>query len=398
MVLKHKVIKEFQYLSPDKKIFILKIGTILENYTYKCKSEIIPIDKEIIDNNPEFFEIVDWKAEMLAFMKSNKFPQPSVLYKKLLPFLEDVLLSSISSNDTTSVSLEELNKKMEEMNLFKNQLVEKEIELKRREDDYKKIDDRLLSIEKREKDIDIKEKELIKKEENINTVKKDIEAKTANITLSNNDITKAQKDLQNAKDELDTLKKVINEKDNNLKDKEDELDVREERVSNRESSYISSMEELNRQKEELRIKNKELKNKLLDCQEKEDELNEKERDIDNKQLQNSDLSGKYKDMQEKINKDIVALKEKEDKINMLYKQYQIDKEHLDDLIKEGVSKENDGKYDALKEEMDGIESDVQYLNRAVVCLENLNHPIANEALQCLLKGIKSLKKRCDIKR
>ena len=55
MKIKHKVVKEFQYLTPDKKIFILKVGTILDEYIYKVKNESINIDKDIIDNNPDFF-------------------------------------------------------------------------------------------------------------------------------------------------------------------------------------------------------------------------------------------------------------------------------------------------------------------------------------------------------
>lgn len=78
MKIKHKVIKEFQYLSPEKKIFILKTGTILEEYNYKVKSEIIQIDKDIIDNNPEFFEIIDWKAELLTYIKTNKIGRAHV--------------------------------------------------------------------------------------------------------------------------------------------------------------------------------------------------------------------------------------------------------------------------------------------------------------------------------
>ena len=69
MKIKHKVIKEFQYLSPDKKIFILKLGTILEDYIYKVKTELIPIDKDIIDNNPDFFILIDWKAELITYLK-----------------------------------------------------------------------------------------------------------------------------------------------------------------------------------------------------------------------------------------------------------------------------------------------------------------------------------------
>ena len=72
MKLKHKLIKEFQYLGDDKKIIVLKVGTILEEYIYKLKSELIPIDKDIVDSNPDFFEIIDWKSELLTYIKSNK--------------------------------------------------------------------------------------------------------------------------------------------------------------------------------------------------------------------------------------------------------------------------------------------------------------------------------------
>ena len=89
MKLKHKLIKEFQYLGDDKKIIVLKVGTILEEYVYKLKSEIIPIDKDIVDSNPDFFEIVEWKAELLSYLKSNKIPQPAILSKKLYPFMEE---------------------------------------------------------------------------------------------------------------------------------------------------------------------------------------------------------------------------------------------------------------------------------------------------------------------
>ena len=48
MKIKHKCIKEFQYLSPDKKIFILKLGTILNEYVYNVKGEDIKIDREVL--------------------------------------------------------------------------------------------------------------------------------------------------------------------------------------------------------------------------------------------------------------------------------------------------------------------------------------------------------------
>jgi hypothetical protein len=102
MKLKHKLIKEFQYLGDDKKIIVLKVGTILEEYIYKLKSELIPIDKDIVDSNPDFFEIVEWKAELLSYLKSNKIPQPAILSKKLYPFMEEFILN----NETNSSKIE----------------------------------------------------------------------------------------------------------------------------------------------------------------------------------------------------------------------------------------------------------------------------------------------------
>ena len=98
MKIKHKLLSDFQYISPDKKIFIIKAGTVLEAYNYKLKSDIIPIDKEIVDANPEIFNVVDWKAELLTYIKTNKLPTPAVLTKKLIPFIEEIVLSNTAQN------------------------------------------------------------------------------------------------------------------------------------------------------------------------------------------------------------------------------------------------------------------------------------------------------------
>ena len=54
MNVKHKVLKDFQFITNDKKIIILKAKTILENYKYITKFESVLIEKDIIDNNPEY--------------------------------------------------------------------------------------------------------------------------------------------------------------------------------------------------------------------------------------------------------------------------------------------------------------------------------------------------------
>ena len=114
MKLKHKVIKEFQFLTEDKKILILKVNTILEEYVYTQKDDSITIDKDIVDNNPEFFLEVDWKTELLSYLKSNKIPQPSVLSKKLIPFIDDMIMGSIPEPSSGSVVDEDYIKELEQ--------------------------------------------------------------------------------------------------------------------------------------------------------------------------------------------------------------------------------------------------------------------------------------------
>jgi hypothetical protein len=77
-------------------------SSIIKPNFYKLKSESIPLDKEIVDLNPQIFEILDWKSELLTHLKVNKLPTPSQLHKKLVPFIEEMVLSSIQSSVTVS--------------------------------------------------------------------------------------------------------------------------------------------------------------------------------------------------------------------------------------------------------------------------------------------------------
>lgn len=190
MKIKHKVVKEFQYLSPDKKIFILKVGTVLEEYNYKVKTEVVPIDKDIIDNNPEFFEVIDWKAELLTYIKTNKLPTPAVLTKKLIPFIDEMVLSSIQQNVSTGNVVDEsvvreLERKELDLNSRDKRIKEKEdeieIRLKRvekRETEYKED---LKSLDKKEDDIRERSKELIEKGLDLDDKMQDLNEKERNI-------------------------------------------------------------------------------------------------------------------------------------------------------------------------------------------------------------------------
>jgi chromosome segregation ATPase len=202
MKIKHKVIKEFQYLSPDKKIFILKIGAILEEYIYKVKTELIPIDRAIIDNNPEFFEVIDWKAELLTFMRAEKMPQPAQLGKKLIPFFEDMIMSSIQHDNVPSMDpalMKDVERRESELNTFKR-------DLDRRETD---LDSRDRRIKDKEDELEIRIKRVEKREDEYKLDLKTIEKKDDDLRLRTRTITEKELDLQEKIQEL-------NERERNL--------------------------------------------------------------------------------------------------------------------------------------------------------------------------------------
>ena len=239
MKIKHKVVKEFQYLSPDKKIFVLKPGTVLEEYNYKVKSEVIPIDKEIIDNNPEFFETIDWKAELMSYMKANKMPQPAQLGKKLIPFIEEMVLSSMQpvqapADDSKSRELESLAQELSSREKrIKDKEEEAEIRLKRvekREAEYKED---LKGLDKKESDIRERSKELAEKSLDIEDRMQDLNEKERNLD-------RAALDYSKTDEKYSELQKKIDEDLKVLSDRERELEKKAKEIAERESAAQSA--------------------------------------------------------------------------------------------------------------------------------------------------------------
>jgi len=254
MKIKHKLLSDFQYISPDKKIFIIKAGTVLEAYNYKLKSDIIPIDREIVDANPEIFNIIDWKAELLTYIKTNKLPTPAVLTKKLIPFIEEIVLSTTSNTNQP------------------------------------------LMDETKIKELELKELE-------------------------------------------------INSREKRIKDQEDEISIRLKRVEKKENEYKNDLISLENKEDELREKSKELINKSLDIDDKLQDLNERERNLDRNELKSSkEIDSKYKELQDKIDKDLKNIsgreKELESKSKLISKKeidLENEKDKLDDKYKDLLS-------------------------------------------------------------
>jgi len=202
MKTKHKLIQDFQFISADKKIFILKSGTILEEYNYRLKSEIIPIDKDIVDSNPLFFELIDWKSELMSYMKQNKMPQPAQLGKKLIPFIEEMVLSSLQQNSGGSMDpslIRDLEKREAELLSSRRELDRRELEL----------DSRDRRIKDKEDDIEVRTKRVEKREDEYKSELKNLDKKEDEVRLKSKEISEKELDLQ---DKLQDL----NEKERNL--------------------------------------------------------------------------------------------------------------------------------------------------------------------------------------
>ncbi len=282
MRIKHKLLSDYQYTTPDKKIFLIKSGTILEEYVYKVKNESIIIDRDIIDNNPDFFEVVDWKYELMNYLKIQKIPTPAQLHKKIVPFIEEMVLSSISQNSNSGPVVDEA--KVKEL-------------------EWKEID--------------------------------------------------------------------LNNREKRIKDKEEEMDIRLKRVEKREQDHKEELKSLDKKEDELRERSRELTEKQLDLEDKIQDLNEKERNFDRSVLESAgQLDEKYKELQDKIDKDLEIVSEKEKELEKLSKEL---KRKEDDLIKRESELEDKVRdFDIKNEEFISWSEEIIKLDKEIKDWENLH--------------------------
>ena len=255
MKIKHKVIKEFQYLSPDKKIFILKIGTILEEYNYRVKTDIIPIDKDIIDNNPEFFEVIDWKSELLSYMRAEKLPQPAQLGKKIIPFIEEMILSSISQSQPQGQVVDEYQIK----------------ELERKEKD---LNNRESRIRDKEEEIEIRISRVEKREESHKEDLKLLDKKEDELRERNKILTEKQIDLEDKTQDLNEKERNF---DRSVLQSAAELDTK---YADLQKKIDSDLELVTQKEKDLEVKSKDISRRESDLEKRESEINDKIRDFE----------------------------------------------------------------------------------------------------------------------
>lgn len=264
MKIKHKLLSDYQYTSPDKKIFLIKAGTIIDEYSYKLKGDSIPIDKEIVEANPQIFDPIDWKSELMTYMKANKMPQPAQLGKKLIPFIEEMILASMTKMEQpTGVVVDETKIK---------ELERKETDLKNREkrisDKEEEIDIRLKRVEKREESHKEDLKELDKKEDQLRERSKELTEKQLDIEDKLQDINERERNLdrsllESAKDidaKYDELQKkidkdlrVVSEREKDLEVLSKQLKKREERINQLEAELSDRLRNIEIRTEEIKL-------------------------------------------------------------------------------------------------------------------------------------------------
>jgi hypothetical protein len=88
--MKYKVIKTFTFIQNDT-IIIINEKSIIDNNLVDTKNGTFKIEQSVIDNNTEYFQEVDWKIDLLQYLKANKIAQPAILSKKLIPFIDNLL-------------------------------------------------------------------------------------------------------------------------------------------------------------------------------------------------------------------------------------------------------------------------------------------------------------------
>jgi hypothetical protein len=163
MSVKHKVLKDFQLLTNDKKIIVLKAKTVLEDYKYITKSDNVLVEREIIDNNPDFFSPIDWKEELNTYLRQNKIPQPAVITKKLVPFIEGMFVINNITSNPTSIPTTNLQNNLElENSIKKNLLLEEHLK-----SEIEKINKKDIEISSLEKEINTKSTEINKLSEDL---------------------------------------------------------------------------------------------------------------------------------------------------------------------------------------------------------------------------------------
>jgi len=243
MSVKYKVLKDFQLITEDKKIIIIKAKTIIENYTFKNKNEIVKVPVEVIKNNEDYFAQFDWKEELQTFLRTNKIPQPAVITKKIVPFIESLMEESGTTIKEVFVEKEVIKEIIVEKPTFVEKEVIKEVIVEK-----PKIVEKEVIVEKPT----LVEKEVvIEKLVTDNSASIELENKLNKLQLKESQLDR-EIEANNQKElSLENLEKKLNKLSESLESKSQELDLKESELLTKEQTLNVKESNLNEKENNL---------------------------------------------------------------------------------------------------------------------------------------------------
>ncbi len=369
MKMKHKIIKDFSYISADKKITLLKSGTMIEDYMYRTKTESILLDRDVVNSNADYFQMIDWKQDLLAHMKQNKIAQPAVIAKKLFPYLEEMLVMGIAAQSNISDTEKEYRDKIAEL--------DKEIKDRRRELDQKEKE---LETVLTQKEIEL-EKTYRSKLMEVTSKEAELQKKILEIQRNAGDSTSSQLEVQNLKNQLQIreleiqkdaetklteaqieLEKNYREKLLSVLEKESSLDIKNARLNQRQEEYDKTIQRLEEKEQAIRDKQEELSRKTEELRDMEYQLSQKERNMDKIILQNSkDLDEKQAELNQKLQEKIADLDKRESTLNDKLEELNKKEMQMYDEFSEKV-KNYEAEYEVRLEEIKNREKEALLTN------------------------------------
>ena len=110
----YKIIKDFNHVTSDHKILILKEGTSIdrkeeESYIIKQgRHKELKIPAVIVESNPEYFDKVDLNSRILNLLKKSKAKTNPKIANELTKFIDEEYLAgkSLVDEDILAIALE----------------------------------------------------------------------------------------------------------------------------------------------------------------------------------------------------------------------------------------------------------------------------------------------------
>lgn len=276
MKIKHRVLKDFPYIAPNKKIITLEKGTILTDFTYEFKEDgdKIKLDRDIIDNNPDFFLLLDWRDELHSYIKVNKFKSPKTLAKKLEPFIDEMIISSMEDEDSTEGVMDKDRLRELEDREYKVERLERELSSK--EDEIKNRNSRLV---KRESDYKEDLKILDSKEDKMREDYKVLKDKELDLDNRISKLKQKERDLDKTILESSNIDEKYEEFKSKMKQDTDELNKKEEKLQEEIKLFNKSKQDFLEREEKLKETNRDLKLEIDEFNDYKDEIEKLDAEI-----------------------------------------------------------------------------------------------------------------------